>query len=57
VVEALRLKPEGRGFEIRADERFVFSIYLILSAAITPGAYSASSRNEYQKQENSISGE
>jgi hypothetical protein len=33
-----------------------FSIYLILSAAIGPGVYSASNRNEYQKQKN-VSGE
>jgi hypothetical protein len=34
----------------------MFSIYLILSAALGPGVYSASNRNEYQKQKN-ISGE
>jgi hypothetical protein len=28
-----------------------FSIYLILLAAVGPGVYSASNRNEYQKQE------
>jgi hypothetical protein len=27
-----------------------FSIYLILTAALGPGVYSASNRNEYQKQ-------
>jgi hypothetical protein len=27
-----------------------FSIYLILSAALGPGVYSASNRNEYKKQ-------
>jgi hypothetical protein len=32
------------------------SVYLILSAAIGPVVYSASSRNEYQKQKN-VSGE
>jgi hypothetical protein len=34
-----------------------FSIYLILTAALGPGAHSASNRNEYQKQKNSVSGE
>jgi hypothetical protein len=32
------------------------SIYLILPAALNPGVYSASNRNEYQKQKN-VSGE
>jgi hypothetical protein len=31
---------------------WVFSVYLILSAALGPGIYSASNRNVYQKQEN-----
>jgi hypothetical protein len=36
----------------------IFSIYLILPAALDPGVYSASSRrNEYQKQKNNVSGE
>jgi hypothetical protein len=34
-----------------------FSIYLILLAAIGPGDYSASNRNENQKQKNNVSGE
>jgi hypothetical protein len=29
-----------------------FSIYLILQAALVPEVYSASNRNEYQKQKN-----
>jgi hypothetical protein len=29
-----------------------FSIYIILPASLGPGAYSASNRNEYQKQKN-----
>jgi hypothetical protein len=33
------------------------SIYLILPAALDPGVYSASNRNEYKKQKNNISGE
>jgi hypothetical protein len=34
-----------------------FSIHLILSAALGSGVHSASSRNEYQKQKNNVSGE
>jgi hypothetical protein len=33
-----------------------FSIYLILSAALGPGVYSASNKNEYQKQKKIIYG-
>jgi hypothetical protein len=36
---------------------FFFSIYLILAAALDPGVYSASYRNEYQKKKNNVSGE
>jgi hypothetical protein len=32
-----------------------FSIYLILLAALSPGVYSASNRNEYQKQKSNLS--
>jgi hypothetical protein len=47
VVEALCCKPEGAGS--RPDEvNEFFPIYLILG----PGVYSASDRNEYQKQKN-----
>jgi hypothetical protein len=35
----------------------MFSIYLILPAALGPGDYSASNRNEYQKQKNNVSEE
>jgi hypothetical protein len=34
-----------------------FSVYLIFLAALGHGAYSASKRNEYQKQKNNVSGE
>jgi hypothetical protein len=34
-----------------------FSMYLILPAALGSGVYSASNRNEYQKQINNVSGE
>jgi hypothetical protein len=50
VVKALCYKPEGRGFDTRWGD--FFKIYLILSAALGPGVYSASNRNEYQKHKN-----
>jgi hypothetical protein len=54
VVEALCYKPEDSGFETRWGE-WLFQIYLILPAALGPGVYSASNRNEYQKRRNNIS--
>jgi hypothetical protein len=54
VLKPLYYKSGGRGFE----NRFFFSICLILSAALGPGIYSAFNRNEYQKQtNNNVSGE
>jgi hypothetical protein len=38
-----------------ADSGHLVSFYLILSAALKPGDYSASNRNEYQKKKNNIS--
>jgi hypothetical protein len=39
-------------------DEVIFSIYLILSAALGPGVYSAYNRNEYQKHKNNnVSGE
>jgi hypothetical protein len=39
-------------------DEVIFKIYLILLAALGPGVYSASNRNEYQKHKNSnVSGE
>jgi hypothetical protein len=35
----------------------IFSIYLILTAALGPGVYSASNRNEYQNNKNNVSEE
>jgi hypothetical protein len=35
----------------------ILSIYLILQAALGPGVYSASNRNEYQKHKNNVSEE
>jgi hypothetical protein len=55
VVKVLCYKTEDRGFEIRWSE--LISIYSILLAALGPGVYSASNRNEYQKQKNNVSGE
>jgi hypothetical protein len=57
VVKALcyDYKPEGRGFENRGG-KLIFSMYLILPAALGPGVYSASNRNEYQKEKNNVSG-
>jgi hypothetical protein len=56
VVKALCYKPEGSGFKTREGE-FIFSVYPILPAALGPAIYSASTRNEYQKQKNNVSGE
>jgi hypothetical protein len=39
------------------EENEFFSIYLILPVALDPGVYSASNRNEYQKQKNNVYGE
>jgi hypothetical protein len=48
-VKALRYKLDGRRFESRWGE-WLSWICLILLAALGPGLYSASNRNEYQKQ-------
>jgi hypothetical protein len=53
LVEALCYKPECCGFDSIEVIEF-FSIYLILTAALGPGVYSASNRNEYQKQKKMI---
>jgi hypothetical protein len=56
VVRALCCKQEVASS--RPDEvNEFFSIYIILPVALGPGVYSASNRNEYQKQKNNISGE
>jgi hypothetical protein len=54
--EALCYKLEGRGFKTWWGE-WMFSIYLILLAALGPEIYSAFNRNEYQKQKNNVSWE
>jgi hypothetical protein len=56
VVKAPRNKPEGRGFETLWGE-LVLSIYVILPTALWPGVYSASNKNEYQKEERKRLGE
>jgi hypothetical protein len=56
VFKALCYKSESRGFETRWGE-WTFSIYLIPPAALGPGVYSTSNRNEYQKLRNNVSGE
>jgi hypothetical protein len=49
VVNALYYKPQGSGFDNQWGE-WMFSSSL--PAALGPGLYSASNRNEYQKQKN-----
>jgi hypothetical protein len=49
LIEALSYKPKGRRFETRRDNSIV-SIYLILPAAQGSWIYTASNRNEYQRQ-------
>jgi hypothetical protein len=50
--------PAGRS-RVRDPMRWMnlFSIYPTLPAALGPGVHSASNRNEYQKQNNIVSGE
>jgi hypothetical protein len=49
LVEVLYYKLGGRGIETALWE-CMFSMYLILSAALASGVYSTSNRNEYHKQ-------
>jgi hypothetical protein len=53
VVMALCYRPEGRGLETRWGE-WISLIHLILPAALDPGVYSVSNRNEYKKQKNNV---
>jgi hypothetical protein len=48
-IEALYYKPKVAGSRPEEVNTF-FLIYLILPAALGPGVYSVSNRNEYQKQ-------
>jgi hypothetical protein len=55
---SLVVKAQARGVAgSKPDEVTDFFMYLILPATLGPGVYSASDRNEYQKQKNNISGE
>jgi hypothetical protein len=47
----------SRPDEVNGFSQSFFLIYLFLLAALGPGVYSASNRNEYQKQKNYVSGE
>jgi hypothetical protein len=49
LVEVLCYKTEGIEFEFRWGH-WIILVYLILPAALDPGVYSVSNRNEYQKQ-------
>jgi hypothetical protein len=55
VVKALCYKKDGRGFKTRWGE-WIVSVDLILLATLGSGVYSASNRNEYQKQKINVSG-
>jgi hypothetical protein len=56
VVMALSTNRQVVGLDTRLGDFFL--IYLILPAALGPGVYSASNRNEYQKHKNNkVSGE
>jgi hypothetical protein len=46
----------GRSRVRDSMKRFFFLIFLVLPAALGPWVYSASNRNEYQKQKNTVSG-
>jgi hypothetical protein len=56
MVKALCYKPEVRWSELLRGE-LIFSVYLFLPAVLRFVVYSASKRNEYQKQKNNVSGE
>jgi hypothetical protein len=55
LVEALWYKPEGHGYDPQQGQ-WIFSIYQILPAALGPGVYLASNRNEYKKQKQKFLG-
>jgi hypothetical protein len=55
VLEVPCYKPQDRGFETPIND--LFSIYLILLAALDPEVYSVPNRNGYKKQKNNVSGE
>jgi hypothetical protein len=63
---SLKLHPSTSGAEMEIYQKVVglrpgevneyFSVYLILLVTLGPVVYSASNRNEYQKQKSDISG-
>jgi hypothetical protein len=54
----LRHYATNRKVAASIPDEVIFSIYLILPAALGPGVYSASNRNEYRKYiNNNVSGE
>ena len=48
LVEELRYKPEGRGFDYRWS-RWIFIIEITLPAALYPWGDSPNNKNEYQE--------
>jgi hypothetical protein len=56
------IQTAGRSYKrtflkiMKVPDKVIFQIYLILPAALGPGVYSASNRNEYQKHKNNVSG-
>jgi hypothetical protein len=42
---------------LNADVGLIFSMYLIVPATLGYGVFSASNRNEYQKQKSNVPGE
>jgi hypothetical protein len=60
VLLGLRLRHYATSRKVadsRPDKVNIFSIYLFLPAALSPGFYSASNRDEYQKQKYNASEE
>jgi hypothetical protein len=55
VVKALYYKLEDHGLETRRGQ-LIFSIYLILPAALGPEVHSVSNRKEYQQQKQNVLG-
>jgi hypothetical protein len=56
MIKALCSKPEGRWFETWWSEYIFFNLPNLSDCTI-PGVYSATKRNDYQKQKNNVSEE
>jgi hypothetical protein len=54
IIDPTSRKVAGSRYD---EENKLFSIYIILPAALGSGFYLTSNRNEYQKQRNKVSGE